>query len=1231
MHVMSSPSLTNETENCSSECSSSATSTTSDLSPMLGHFPSASTLPSPFPNEHPLHPTTLPHHYTPPPPPPLPPNTPPPPPPPPTSLSSHGVWKKRQVRSFFWKPIPEEKVRGQPNIWTMAVRCQQQYQIDVRSVEELFGQPEEVQGRGCVPATSGSSSARITRSRSFKENKDKISILDSKRGMNVGIFLRQFKKSNHSIVEDIRQGDGKLYGAELLKDLLKLLPESEEVKKLRAFKGDSSKLTLADSFMYLLIQVPRFELRIEAMVLREEFFQSCAVMSHEIDVIRVATKELMTCEELHTILHLVLQAGNIMNAGGYAGNAVGFKLSSLLSLADTKANKPGMNLLHFVALEAQKKDEKLLKFPEKLQEIQSASRISVENIELEFSSLYVRTRSLEEKVQSDPELLEQLNPFLQCSTRTLLDLKRCRLDLRKEGKSLIDFFCEDKDTFMLDECFRILQDFCLKFKKAVKDNREREHKEAARQRRLRELEEKRFAWNADQQQAAGASNGGFGRSSSENDMDMLTKEGLLDLLQQRPASPHSPLGRSASARRHRHTVAAMADRELNEYLELFGSDTALPADYANKFNSLPRSGRTLHRRTAPCLVSQDDNHKLGNGQQVLATSHRAETEPISPLAMYSFTGFNANEEPYNNNNNYTTVSEGSYLPRSCQNRNVFQKTPNPGASVTAHMNVSVERHTLVLGIQQFDLPSPNNNTNQMHFVDHKDLVVADLEMKTESPKTLILDTPPPCPKSLERGPEPVAWEGKMPSSQFVVGSLQKEEEEESSTVSSTTCDMPLPLDPSVSNKKPVFYILDCTETDCSVALDYSEIESSPLMREGLVPDVKNTDCNNIQGNLRDPCSLSSNSNFDSTSKNDQSVSASTNELSVSKSTDERAPSVGSLVTTEEGDTDSWDTAEARQVGEKAVQTYSHKPTNAKTKNVSKVSKNSKVVCGVRILTTTENQGMRKVVPITKLSRTGHNARRVERRAGGHEGARQPLIDKSTPARERGEKTGWPARHSSLPPETKSQGNAGFSGWARDLNLRKPSFRKPSAKPLRNLPKAPPEEKMCRSTMRALAAQAQGQVRTPSEASAPETLTHSSKTPSATLPGWARNTVASSSRTTKKELAPTLSNPPTPSRSPSLLSRSSSQSQAPARPQAAATTTPPAKGGQHSPRGEEKEKAQGGGLQRVQSVRASSRASTQRSDTPPSPPTRGRSRKSSSFSEKSVQSTTSCRTVKPTWK
>lgn len=35
--------------------------------------------------------------------------------------------------------------------------------------------------------------------------------------------------------------------------------------------------------------------------------------------------------------------------GGYAANAIGFRMTSLLKLADTKANKPGMNLMHYVA------------------------------------------------------------------------------------------------------------------------------------------------------------------------------------------------------------------------------------------------------------------------------------------------------------------------------------------------------------------------------------------------------------------------------------------------------------------------------------------------------------------------------------------------------------------------------------------------------------------------------------------------------------------------------------------------------------------------------------------------------------------------------------------------------------------------------------------------------------------------------------------------------------------
>lgn len=41
---------------------------------------------------------------------------------------------------------------------------------------------------------------------------------------------------------------------------------------------------------------------------------------------------------------------SIYSQGGYAGSAIGFRMASLLKLADTKANKPGMNLMHYVVM-----------------------------------------------------------------------------------------------------------------------------------------------------------------------------------------------------------------------------------------------------------------------------------------------------------------------------------------------------------------------------------------------------------------------------------------------------------------------------------------------------------------------------------------------------------------------------------------------------------------------------------------------------------------------------------------------------------------------------------------------------------------------------------------------------------------------------------------------------------------------------------------------------------------
>lgn len=51
---------------------------------------------------------------------------------------------------------------------------------------------------------------------------------------------------------------------------------------------------------------------------------------------------------LYTISYRNTNAFLSLTQGGYAGNAVAFKINSLLKIVDTRANKPRMNLMHFL-------------------------------------------------------------------------------------------------------------------------------------------------------------------------------------------------------------------------------------------------------------------------------------------------------------------------------------------------------------------------------------------------------------------------------------------------------------------------------------------------------------------------------------------------------------------------------------------------------------------------------------------------------------------------------------------------------------------------------------------------------------------------------------------------------------------------------------------------------------------------------------------------------------------
>uniref|UniRef100_A0A8C5N7V8 FH2 domain-containing protein 1-like n=1 Tax=Gouania willdenowi TaxID=441366 RepID=A0A8C5N7V8_GOUWI len=342
-----------------------------------------------------------------------------------------------------WDTIPSHSVLGKLNVWT---RPQRDLVLDIQSMEELFS------------------------------HVDKQTLLQHSKTLVKWVchFVPLF--------QDIYDGNCLKFEMGNLKELYKLLPENNEVKQLLSFNGNLSMLPEADQFMVQLVKVPCYEDRLKMMVLRQEFLPLMEEVKNSVAIMSKAANELLDCDDLHSVIRLVLKAGNYMNAGGYSANAIGFRMTSLLKLADTKANKPGMNLMHYVAKQVEDIDAELLTFPTQLEHIGMASRICKEEVVTDYEREAEKIREVKLFTCRQPSLLQQMDAFLVDAEAKLTEVELSVQELKALSNDVAEYFCEDPATFKLDECCSIFHSFCTRFNTALNENKERE---AAEQRRKR--------------------------------------------------------------------------------------------------------------------------------------------------------------------------------------------------------------------------------------------------------------------------------------------------------------------------------------------------------------------------------------------------------------------------------------------------------------------------------------------------------------------------------------------------------------------------------------------------------------------------------------------------------------------------------------------------------------------------------------------------------------------------
>merc|ERR550534_2539536 len=327
---------------------------------------------------------------------------------------------KNKMKTLAWSKLPVNKIFGKNNIWTKVAKTfekDKQTVIDFSDMEQHFclvapKPPETVAEKGDSNNNNKS-----------KKEASEINLLDGKRSLNINIFLRQFRSSNDDIIDMVVSGDFHDFEPEKLRGLMKILPEQDEIEMLKSWEGDTKKLGNAEKFILQLISVKNYRLRVECMLLKAEFEANMSFLEPSIEAMLTAGEELMSNPRLQNLLYMVLVAGNFLNSGGYAGNAAGMKISSLTKLSDIRSNKPGMNLLHYVAQQIEATQPDLLTVVDDLAVLEEASKNSIESLSGDMNKLDGQIKKITNQMtnkNTEKDVVAQMEEFLHLCDNILL-------------------------------------------------------------------------------------------------------------------------------------------------------------------------------------------------------------------------------------------------------------------------------------------------------------------------------------------------------------------------------------------------------------------------------------------------------------------------------------------------------------------------------------------------------------------------------------------------------------------------------------------------------------------------------------------------------------------------------------------------------------------------------------------------------------------------------------------
>uniref|UniRef100_A0A669PF18 Diaphanous related formin 2 n=1 Tax=Phasianus colchicus TaxID=9054 RepID=A0A669PF18_PHACC len=319
---------------------------------------------------------------------------------------------------------------------------------------------------------------------SKKKNKV-LRVLDGKTSQNLSIFLGSLRMPYEEIKNIILEVNEEKLTETFVQAVMKNLPEQEEINALAALQDEYNDLAESEQFIIVMSSVKMLRLRLNAILFKLSFEDHINNIKPGIMAVTLACEELRKSESFSKLLELVLFLGNYMNTGSRNEQSLGFNITFLCKIIDTKSTDQKTTLLHFLAEVCEENHRDILKFTDDLQHVESASKVSDKTLKSNLDSMNKQIQCIENDIKKFSKTEDEHDKFVEkmsisflCNAREQYEKLSCmHSNMMKLYENLGEYFTFDARSISIEEFFGDLNNFRILFLEALKENNKRKELE----------------------------------------------------------------------------------------------------------------------------------------------------------------------------------------------------------------------------------------------------------------------------------------------------------------------------------------------------------------------------------------------------------------------------------------------------------------------------------------------------------------------------------------------------------------------------------------------------------------------------------------------------------------------------------------------------------------------------------------------------------------------------------